>query len=72
MRPDQIRAARAALRWSQAELAQRAGVHTKSVGYWESRDGSESTVGAMPKISGQSRLAQAAEGIGEPLAEELR
>ncbi len=31
----QIRAARAGLGWSQAELAGRAGIHAKAVAYWE-------------------------------------
>ena len=31
----QIRAARAGLGWSQAELAGRAGIHSKAVAYWE-------------------------------------
>ncbi len=31
----QIRAARAGLGWSQAELAGRAGIHAKSTCYWE-------------------------------------
>ena len=31
----QIRAARAGLGWSQAELAGRAGIHAKAVQYWE-------------------------------------
>ncbi len=31
----QIRAARAGLGWSQAELAVRAGIHAKSTCYWE-------------------------------------
>ena len=50
LRPEQIRAARAALRWTQEDLAERAGVHAKSVAYWEARDGSGSTVGAVPQI----------------------
>ena len=33
----QIRAARAGLGWSQAELAGQAGIHAKAVGYWEHR-----------------------------------
>ncbi len=32
---NQIRAARAALGWSQEELAGRAGIHAKSTCYWE-------------------------------------
>lgn len=36
---DNLRAARAALRWTQRELAARAGVHYKSVAYWERRAG---------------------------------
>ncbi len=35
MRPEVIRAARAGLGWSQEQLAQEAGVHQKSVAYWE-------------------------------------
>ena len=31
----QIRAARAGLGWSQAELANHAGIHAKAVAYWE-------------------------------------
>ena len=31
----QIRAARAGLGWSQAELAEHAGIHAKSTCYWE-------------------------------------
>ena len=31
----QIRAARAGLGWSQAELASHAGIHAKAVAYWE-------------------------------------
>lgn len=31
----QIRAARAALGWSQGDLAERASLHPKSVAYWE-------------------------------------
>ena len=34
---NQIRAARAGLGWSQAELAGRAGIHAKAVQYWEHR-----------------------------------
>lgn len=59
MKAEQIRAARAALRWSRADLAMRAGIHAKSVAYWENRDGSQSTVGAIPKI----RAAFIAAGI---------
>ena len=33
----QIRAARAGLGWSQAELANHAGIHAKSTCYWERR-----------------------------------
>jgi transcriptional regulator with XRE-family HTH domain len=48
----QIKAARAALNWTQTDLAQRAGIHPKSVAYWEApeRDGTRSKVGAIPAI----------------------
>ncbi len=34
----QIRAARAALNWTQGDLAERARLHPKAVAYWERRD----------------------------------
>jgi len=52
MKAQQIKAARAALNWTQTDLAQRAGIHPKAVAYWEApgRDGSCNTVGAPPAI----------------------
>ena len=39
MHPNQLRAARAGLRMSQADLAARAGVHPKSLARWEGMNG---------------------------------
>lgn len=47
-----IKAARAGLDWTQARLAQEAGLHAKSVAYWERMPGEmpEAANGAPPKI----------------------
>jgi transcriptional regulator with XRE-family HTH domain len=52
MNARQIKAARAALNWTQTDLAQRAGVHPKAIAYWEApgRDGTHHKVGAPPAI----------------------
>jgi DNA-binding transcriptional regulator YiaG len=50
MKAAHIKAARAALGWTQEELARRAQLHTKSVAYWEARDGSDRAKGAVVAI----------------------
>ena len=41
MKAAHIKAARAALGWTQVELARRAKLHPKSVAYWEGREESD-------------------------------
>jgi transcriptional regulator with XRE-family HTH domain len=50
MKAAHIKAARAALGWTQEELARRAKLHPKSVAYWEGRSGSDQTKGAAVAI----------------------
>jgi transcriptional regulator with XRE-family HTH domain len=52
MNARQIKAARAALNWTQEDLAKQAGVHPKAIACWEApgRDGSKHKVGAPPAI----------------------
>lgn len=59
MNATQIRAARAALGWTQADHAKETGLHPKSVAYWEApgRDGWQSPVGAVPAIRQAFRRA---------------
>ena len=56
--PSIIRAARAGLGWTQEELAAAAGIHPKSVAYWEGRpnDKRHAPEGAIPRI--KEALAQ--------------
>jgi len=66
MNARQIRAARAALGWRREDLAEAAGVHPKSVAYWEApgRDGWHSRVGAIPAIQ-QAFLGEGIEFDGQ-------
>jgi DNA-binding transcriptional regulator YiaG len=50
MKSAHIKAARAALGWTQEELARRAKVHPKSIAYWEARDGGGHPRGAVAAI----------------------
>lgn len=50
MKAAHIKAARAALGWTQGELARRAKLHPKSIAYWEGRDGSDQAKGAIVAI----------------------
>jgi transcriptional regulator with XRE-family HTH domain len=50
MKAAHIKAARAALGWTQEDLARRANLHPKTVAYWEARDGSERASGALAAI----------------------
>jgi transcriptional regulator with XRE-family HTH domain len=50
MKAAHIKAARAALGWTQEELARRAKLHPKSIAYWEARDGSDQARGAVVAI----------------------
>ena len=58
----QIRAARAGLGWSQAELAGRAGIHAKAVAYWE-RMGEVSQRQAQGWAPGRMLVALNAAGV---------
>lgn len=50
MKAAHIKAARAALGWTQEELARRAMLHPKSIAYWEARDGTGRGKGAVVAI----------------------
>ena len=65
----QIRAARAGLGWSQAELAGRAGIHAKAVAYWE-RMGEVSRRQAQGRAPG--RMLAAFQSAGVDVAAEPR
>lgn len=64
----QIRAARAALGWSQEDLAQRAGLHPKSIGYWEHAAPAEPRRRAMAP----ERIVAAFRAAGVEIATEPR
>ena len=58
----QIRAARAGLGWSQAELAGRAGIHAQSASYWE-RQGAISRYRAQGRALGLMLAAFQSAGV---------
>ena len=58
----QIRAARAGLGWSQAELAVRAGIHAQSASYWE-RQGALSRYRAQGRALGLMLAAFQSAGV---------
>lgn len=54
MTPNEIKTARTGLGWTQERLAQEAGVHLKTVAYWErskAEDVKHSPNGAVPRIA---------------------